>query len=60
MAGYPLTYLSMASTLVVDYLTPDGATLYDPDPYVDVIKGENRVVATLRAWGYEYVHLDNG
>lgn len=60
VAAYPLTYLSMASTLVVDYLAREEATLYDPDPYMRVIKGENRVVATLRSWGYEYVHVDNG
>jgi hypothetical protein len=59
-SAYPMTHLSMASTLSLDYLEVEGGGLYVSSPYLEMIKGENVVVKTIEAWGYEYVHVDNG
>lgn len=55
MANYPLTYLSIASTLDMDYLVEEGR-VGDRSRYTDRIRGDNATVDALRSLDYAYVH----
>lgn len=56
IAPYPLTILSMASTLSGSYVAAEGDEVQEA-PLHRAIQGDNRSVATFRSWGYEYVHV---
>ena len=57
VAAYPLTELSLASTLLADYVAAEGDILGDRTPFYEVIQGSNPVVATFKLWGYRYLHV---
>jgi hypothetical protein len=60
VANYPVTYLSVSSTLAADYLaTPEHGPYLNRAGFYDVMRGNNRVVASFRALGYAYVHSGN-
>jgi len=48
VTNYPLTYLSVASTLQMDLLVEEGDDITNQDGFYRVIQGNNRVVSTLR------------
>lgn len=54
VAAYPITYLSMSSTLAMDYLVESGDNVSDRRPFFQIMQGDNPVVATLRNWEYEF------
>lgn len=54
VTAYPMTHLSIASTLSMDYVVKEGDDISDLRPLYDMVQGENVVVATLRSWGYSY------
>ena len=52
-AAYPVTFLSLASTLSMDYPAEPGA-LEDHTPFFDAVGGENEVVEAFGRLGYEF------
>lgn len=61
-ANYSMTYVSLASALVMDYPIGAGSSL-GPDERVamyEVLGGANPVVETLRLAGYSYYHVESG
>lgn len=56
VANYPHTYLSIPSTLQMDVLAEEGDDIMDRAPYYRILRGDNRLVSTLRSWGYSYAH----
>lgn len=56
VASYPFTYLSMASTLQMELLVEEGDDVTDREPFYRMLQGDNKVVSTLRSWGYSYAH----
>jgi hypothetical protein len=68
-ANYPTTFLSVASTLQMEYVVEPGpdtlATVNDGEhadrsAFYDVIQGDSVLVETLRDAGYRYVHAPPG
>ena len=53
-AAYPLTFLSLASTLEMDYLALPGE-LGDHTPFFDAIEGDNETVSAFHELGYRFV-----
>jgi len=53
-AAYPLTFLSLASTLNMDYPAPPGE-LGEFTPFYDAIDGDNETVRAFHELGYQYV-----
>lgn len=54
LAAYPMTHLSMSSTMSMDYLVDSSGNVGDPEPFYETAQGDNTLVATLRSWGYEF------
>ena len=52
-AAYPLTFLSLASTLEMDYIAPPGE-LGSYGPFFDAIEGDNRTVDAFHELGYRF------
>lgn len=61
-ANYPMTYLSVSSTLDMDYLLEPGPEALDGTrgPYYHRLQGGSRVHEILRAEGYRYVQAPPG
>lgn len=53
-AAYPLTFLSLASTLEMDYPAPVGE-LGAHTPFFDAIEGDNETVGAFHELGYRFV-----
>lgn len=60
VSNYPLTFLSVASTLDMDYLLTDGEPWSDRAPFYERLGGSNATVAGFRQLGYRYVHAPGG
>lgn len=60
LAAYPMTHLSMSSTLAMDYLAETGDDISNPHPFYETVQGDNPVVATLRSWGYQFALYPGG
>lgn len=58
-ANYPLTHLSVGSTLDMEYLY-EGVREPAPGPYFQRLQGHNRTVDILLAHEYGYVHVYPG
>lgn len=58
-SNYPLTHLSIPSTLEMEYLH-EGPTAPPTQPFVEILTGDNETVRTLRAHGYSYAHAYPG
>jgi hypothetical protein len=56
VANYSHTYLSIAATLQMDLLVKEGDDIENREPFYSALQGDNRVVSTLRHWGYSYAH----
>jgi hypothetical protein len=61
-ANYSMTYVSLASALVMDYPIGAGSSLGpdERDAMYQVLSGANPVVETLRRAGYSYYHVESG
>lgn len=57
-ANYPLTYLSIASTLEMRYLVDATDQLTDRRQFYESIQGQNATVDHLRSIGYSYIHAE--
>ena len=53
VAAYPVTFLSLASTLSMDYPAVPGE-LEDHTPFLDAVEGDNEVVEAFHRLGYEF------
>jgi len=60
LAAYPMTHLSMSSTLAMDYLAESGDDISDPRPFYETVQGNNALVATLHTWGYKFALYPGG
>ena len=62
-ANYPATIYSVAASIsgayVLDETTPV-EVVKDLASFREIVRGRNRIVATLREAGYRYVHFSNG
>lgn len=54
-AAYPMTYLSIASTVSAEYVAAEGDSVNKVEPFHNRIRWDNRVVKTFRSWGYSYL-----
>lgn len=54
-AAYPMTYLSIASTMTGGYVATDGDSVHDEERFLDVIRDGGAVVDTLDDWGYSFI-----
>lgn len=54
-AAYPMSFLSIASTLSMDYIADGSTDVSSEEPFYVVTQGENVVVDSLRDRGYAYV-----
>lgn len=52
-AAYPVTFLSLASTLEMGYPAPPGE-LGDYTPYFEAVEGDNRTVSAFHELGYRF------
>ncbi|HKJ54412.1 MAG TPA: sulfatase-like hydrolase/transferase [Nitriliruptoraceae bacterium] len=59
-SNYPFTNLSIASTLMMDYLFTDGVDEPPAGPFFERLQGDNLTVETMRANGYSYAHTYPG
>ena len=60
VANYPVTYLSVSSLMLADYVaTPEQPPFTTRSHFYDIIQGNNPVVASFRAMGYRYAHSGN-
>lgn len=61
-ANYSMTYASIPSMLMMDYPVTDGVAVTDEWHLAlnTISSGRNRVVTSLKAMGYEYVHVESG
>ncbi|OGQ06056.1 MAG: hypothetical protein A2W61_01525 [Deltaproteobacteria bacterium RIFCSPLOWO2_01_44_7] len=57
-SNYPFTGASVSSTLQMDYLLKESDQELNID--ISIIRGKNKTVQTLKNFGYNYVHFDNG
>ena len=55
-SNYPLTFLSLSSSLGMDYLYKDGDKIINRRAAYSIIRGENPVVKHLKQNGYYYFH----
>lgn len=58
-SNYPITYLSIASTLDMQYLLEETSSLEQRIGYEKRLRGDNETVKTLKQNGYYYVHVEN-
>ena len=58
-ANYPLTHLSVPSTLAMEYLY-EGVEEPTAGPFFEALRGDNRTVDTFLANDYRYVHAYPG
>jgi len=57
-SNYPITFMSIASTLEMNYLaTEESEGFASRGIFYDAIRGDNLVVQRFRAHGYRYAHL---
>lgn len=54
-AAYPMTYLSVASTLSADYLVTEKDSVHDQNAFFRIAQSGGPVVKTFEAWGYSYL-----
>jgi len=59
-ANYPTTFLSLASTLSMDYLVDETDQVTRYRQFYERLQGDNVVVETFRTLGYRYVHAYPG
>ena len=60
-ANYPVTWLSIASTLSMKYVQTESMPPYPSvAPLHTIMKGENATIHRLRGYGYKYVYVENG
>lgn len=59
-ANYPVTFLSIASTLSMEYLADDTVPMTSLDPFHARMRGDNAVRASFAALGYASVHAHSG
>ena len=59
-SNYPLTFLSIASTLTGTYLFKEGQSYYSRTPLYNIIGGNNPVDRTFEENGYLVVHGEGG
>lgn len=57
-ANYPLTYLSLASTLDMAYLVDESDEVTSRTPFYERLRGHNATVGFLTDQGYRYVHVE--
>ena len=57
IAPYPMSYLSISSTLSGSYAAEEGSDIRDTSRWFPVMQGKSNTVATLRQWGYSYAHV---
>lgn len=60
VAAYPMTHLSMASTLAMEYVVEADDKISDPLPFYQAVQGDNALVDTLKSWGYEFAIYSGG
>ncbi len=62
LANYPVTFLSISTTLNMDYLVAPGggAVVGDQQRYALIIGGFNDTVRGFKRLGYRYVHVQSG
>jgi len=58
IANYPVTYLSLASTLAMEYPLGSGP-IGDHGPYYDELSGDNAVVRAFHELGYRFIHASD-
>ncbi len=58
-SNYPSTKFSIATTLEMDYILPEGEPLHARF-YASQLRGFNRTVETFRRSGYRYIHAEPG
>jgi hypothetical protein len=61
-SNYTLTHLSLASFFEMDYPVGEGEVVEvsDFEVLLDIIRGENHLVQTLRSQGYRFVMVESG
>jgi hypothetical protein len=60
-ANYPMTYMSLPSSLAMDYLVTETTPKHtDRSSFYATIQGRNPVVERLRSYGYTYAHMASG
>lgn len=59
ITNYPNTHLSLASTVMADYLDMEGDPLFSAEWSARIV-GHNAVVQALRHQGYRYIHMEAG
>lgn len=59
-ANYPVTHVSLASMLEMDYVVDEDDRIRSRDPFYDRLQGDNATVETFRSNGYGYVHGQAG
>ena len=55
-SNYPLTYLSVSSTLSMDYLLKEGEILKGREPFYPPLNGLGNVQKYFKNQGYKYIH----
>ena len=55
-AAYPVTYLSIASTLNMAYAAGTDDDIYQAAASYAAIQGDNATVELFKSWGYTYLH----
>lgn len=61
VSSYPITALSLGSTLSMDYVATEPTHVSGGlDPFFEAVRGDNGVVRRLRESGYEFVYSPNG
>ncbi len=61
-SNYTLTHLSLASFFEMEYPVGEGAVVggSDLEVLLDIIRGENHLVETLKSQGYRFVMVESG
>ena len=55
-SNYPLTYLSVASTLSMDYLVSTNDIITSREPFIPLLRGSSEVPKYFKSQGYQYIH----
>lgn len=54
-SAYPMTYLSIASTLAASYVASEGTDIHDQETFMQLAQEGGSVLKTFRSWGYSYL-----
>ena len=58
MANYPLTYLSISSSLQLEYLLRQGDSVVNRNSFYQILGGNNRLIKYLKDYEYSYIHFE--